>query len=77
MRGTRDPTAAGISHLSCLQGGNAFALPQLEPQPAEGTQLMHSSPSKRTGLDLFDKDSDLFSQEPRVKIEQGNLEKEH
>lgn len=77
MRGTRDPTAAGISHLGCLQGGNAFALPQLEPQPAEGTQLMHSSPSKRTGLDLFDKDSDLFSQEPRVKIEQGNLEKEH
>lgn len=49
--------------------GNAFALPQLEPQPAEGTQLMHS---KRTELDLLGKDPDLFNPEPRVKIGQGN-----
>lgn len=69
--------ADSISHLPRLRAGNAFALPLLEPQSAEGTQLMRSSPNKRAEHDLFDKDPDLFDQEPRAKIWQGNLETEH
>lgn len=40
---------------------NTFALPLLEPQPAEGNQLTRSSPNKRAEHDLFDKDLDPFN----------------
>lgn len=74
----QDPAQVGrISHLPHQQAGNAFALQLLEAQPAESTQLMHSSPNKRAEHDLFDKDLDHFNQEPRAKIWQENFEMEH
>ena len=76
-RSTRDAKRRASLVSSAHVLGAQLPSPWLEPPPAEGTQLAHSSPDKGAEHDLFDKDPDPFSQDPRAKNVAMILETEH